>query len=219
MKIFKPLLILFLFIAPSSYYAAINFKENYSVTSQTSSFSYLKEGDIIFQISVSGQGKAIQQATKSKYTHVGMIFQKNGKWMVIEAVQPVKWTHLKTFIVRGDDEHFVIKRLINAENFLTLERIEAMEKMADSFAGKKYDIYFDWSDTELYCSELVWKIYHRVTGIEIGRLQQMREFDLTSEEVKKKLKERFGDNVPLEQNVISPAAIFESPLLETVKIP
>ena len=39
----------------------------------------LKTGDILFITSSGGQGKAIQLATKSKYTHVGIVFVENGK--------------------------------------------------------------------------------------------------------------------------------------------
>lgn len=35
--------------------------------------SIYKPGDIIFISNASGQGKAIQLATKSKYTHVGIV--------------------------------------------------------------------------------------------------------------------------------------------------
>jgi hypothetical protein len=35
--------------------------------------------------------------------------------------------------------------------------------------------------------------------------------------VKQKLKERYGDNIPMDQIVISPAAIFNSELLMMVK--
>ena len=64
---------------------------------------------------------------------------------------------------------------------------------------------------------LIWKIYQRATGIEIGKLQKLSDFDLTNEAVKQKMKERFGDKIPTEETVISPAAIFDSELLTTVK--
>ena len=59
-------------------------------------------------------------------------------------------------------------------------------------------------------------MYHDVLGIDVGKLQKLREFDLTDPAVKAKMRERYGANVPLEERVISPAAMFESPLLETV---
>jgi len=48
-------------------------------------------------------------------------------------------------------------------------------------------------------------------------LEMLRNFDLTHESVRKKMKERYGDNIPMDELVISPAAIFESELLITVK--
>jgi protein ImuB len=49
------------------------------------------------------------------------------------------------------------------------------------------------------------------TGIEIGKLEKLNDFDLSNESVRAKLKERYGDNIPTEEIVISPADI------ETVK--
>jgi len=68
----------------------------------------------------------------------------------------------------------------------------------------------------MYCSELVWKIYQRELGIRIGELQKIKEFDLTDPIVRKKMRERYGTDVPLEEPVISPIAMFESPRLITV---
>ena len=77
-------------------------------------------------------------------------------------------------------------------------------------------MYFGWSDDRIYCSELVWKIYKEALGIELGKLQQLKEFDLSHPIVQKKLKERYGNNIPYDEKVISPAAIFESEELELV---
>ena len=85
------------------------------------------------------------------------------------------------------------------------------------FAGKNYDFTFGWSDDRIYCSELVWKIYKRALGIELGKTQKLKEFNLNNAIVRKKLEERYKGNIPYEETVISPAAIFESDYLETVK--
>jgi len=63
-----------------------------------------KNGDIIFIVNPSGQGKAIQLATKSKYTHVGVIFFEDGKEVVYHAVEPVMKSTLKEFISMGADD-------------------------------------------------------------------------------------------------------------------
>ena len=91
-----------------------------------------------------------------------------------------------------------------------------MKRLGEGFQGKNYDLAFDWSDERIYCSELVWKLYQRAAGIEIGRLVQLKDFDLTSPAVVAKLKDRYGTAIPMEETVISPAAMFEDPKLITV---
>lgn len=176
----------------------------------------VKEGDIIFQISLSTQSKAIQQVTKSEYSHCGIIYKNNGKYYVYEAVQPVKLTPLEKWIARGKDGHYVIKRLKDDERVLTPDNLKKMRKEGEKFIGKSYDLTFGWSDDKIYCSELIWKIYKRGANIEIGQLEQLGNLDLTGKEVRQKLKERYGDKVPKDEIVISPAAIFNSNMLETV---
>lgn len=177
---------------------------------------HLENGDIIFQTSKSNQSKAIQLATNSKYSHMGIIYEDEGHFFVYEAVQPVKLTPLKNWITRGENGHYVIKRLKNADKVLTNSVLTKMKKVGEQFNGKPYDIYFEWSDDKIYCSELVWKIYKQATDIEIGQLEQLSDFDLTNEIVQTKMKERYGDNIPLDEKVISPAAMFNSDKLITI---
>jgi hypothetical protein len=177
----------------------------------------IENGDLIFQTSLSGQSRAIQLATHSEYSHCGLIYKTGNDYFVFEAVQPVKRTPLAKWIARGQGGHFVIKRLKNADKFLTSETVKRMKQVGDSFEGKSYDIYFDWSDDKMYCSELIWKIYQRCTGLEIGKLEKLRDFDLTDGTVRKKMHDRYGDNIPLDELVISPASMFNSDLLITVK--
>ena len=177
----------------------------------------IKNGDLIFQTSLSGQSKAIQLATKSKYSHCGLIYKDGNDFYVFEAVQPIKRTPLDKWISRGLDGKYVIKRLKNADQVLTPETLTKMKEVGEQFNNKNYDLTFEWSDDKIYCSELIWKIYHRATGIEIGKLEKLNDFDLTNEAVKQKMKERYGDKIPTNEIVISPASIFDSELLTTVK--
>jgi uncharacterized protein YycO len=177
----------------------------------------IKNGDLIFQTSLSGQSKAIQLATKSKYSHCGIVYRDKGQLYVFEAIQPVKITPLDKWIARGENEHYVIKRLKNADQILTAATLQKMKTEGDKFKGKDYDLTFEWSDDKIYCSELIWKIYQRATGIEIGKLEKLSDFDLTNEVVKKKMKERYGNSIPVDEKVISPASIFDSELLMKVK--
>ena len=175
----------------------------------------LMEGDILFQISTSGQGKAIQLATKSPYSHCGILFKENKEWMVYEGVQPVKKTLLSEWINRGDGHHFVSKRHKYAASLLTSDVKEKMKDEAKKLVGKNYDLTFEWNDDRIYCSELVYKIYHRGAGISVGTLQKLQDFNLNSPIVRAKLNERYGKNIPLNETVISPGSIFaDSNLVE-----
>lgn len=177
-----------------------------------------QNGDIIFQTSKSSQSKAIQLATNSKYSHMGIIYENNGQLFVYEAIQPVQLTPLKEWIDRGDNGHYVIKRLKNADKVLTPEILQKMKQIGEKYKGKPYDIYFEWSNDNIYCSELVWKIYQEAAGITIGKLEKLSDFDLTHEAVRQKMKERYGNNLPLNEKVISPAAMFNSERLRTIEI-
>ncbi len=178
---------------------------------------YINNGDIIFQTSKSSQSSAIQLATNSKYSHMGIIYENNGQFFVYEAVQPVKLTPLKQWISRGENGHYVIKRLANADQILTRSILDKMKQIGEQFRGKPYDVYFEWSDDKIYCSELVWKIYKQATGIEIGKLEKLSDFDLSNNIVKAKMKERYGESIPMNEKVISPAAMFNSDKLITIE--
>ena len=221
-KIVLPILLLLLVtlivLAKDSYSHIIFGKGSINEESLSSSFSdELKDGDLIFQTSRSSQSKAIQLATNSKYSHCGIVFKEGDSFYVFEAVQPVKRTPLAEWIARGEKGEFVVKRLKNAEQTLTPGMIQKMKEIGKGFYGKNYDSAFEWTDEKIYCSELIWKIYKRATGIEIGNLEKLGDFDLSNKVVKQKIKERYGEKIPLGELVISPAALFESDKLVTIK--
>jgi hypothetical protein len=172
-----------------------------------------KNGDLIFIVNPSGQGKAIQLATKSKYTHVGIIFFENGKEMVYHAVEPVSKNTVQEFIDMSSDGKYEIKRLKHQE-LLSADKIAAMLKEAKSKLGVHYDLAFNWSDEELYCSEYVWKLYKHALNINLGELKPLKSFDLSHPAVKAKLEQRYGKSIPLEEKMISPGDMYNSVELE-----
>ncbi len=147
---------------------------------------------------------------------MGIIFIENGSPFVYEAAGDVKYTPLQTWIERGEGGHYVIKRLSDVGSSLTPITLGRLRQVAKEFRGKPYDASFGWSDDEIYCSELVWKIYYRGLGVEIGHLQKLGDFDLSDELVRAKLQERYGTKIPLNEQVISPEEMFSSDLLITV---
>lgn len=176
----------------------------------------LHDGDIVFQTSRSGQSAAIQRATHSPYSHVGLVLFRDGEPFVFEAIATVSYTPLAAWTRRGDGGRYVVKRLNRP---LTDSEVAKLHAAARNFDGKTYDLYFEWSDERIYCSELVWKMYEEALGLKLGKLQKLREFDLADPVVKAKLRERYGTQVPLDEPVISPAALFASPLLKPVPDP
>ncbi len=176
----------------------------------------LKEGDLVFQTSLSSQSEAIQRAMGSRWSHMGIVLEEEGRLFVLEAEGTVVRTPLPAWIARGKNGRFVARRLRDAERRLTPVVLARLREEGRRRLGKAYDPYFEWSDERIYCSELVWKIYRDAAGIELGSLAQMRSFRLEDPLVQAKLRERFGDRVPLDEPVISPAAVFEAPELVTV---
>jgi hypothetical protein len=176
----------------------------------------LREGDLIFQASRSAQSSAIQHATGSPWSHMGMIVVRAGKPHVLEAAKTVRYTPLADWIARGQGGHFTVKRLRDADQILTPSAIVLIEREAQIFLDRAYDTAFAWSDERIYCSELVWKIYHCALGIDIGQLQRIRDFNLTDPVVAAVIRQRYGNTIPLDEPVIAPVAMYNSPLLITV---
>ena len=174
----------------------------------------LHTGDLIFQISRSPQSRAIQAATGARWSHVGLLFQVDQRWQVLEAVQPVRYTPLEAWVARGDGRRAVVKRLRNRT--LTQEEQASLRRVGEGYLGRPYDLAFGWSDTHIYCSELVYKVYQRALGVPIGQLVALRTFDLEHPEVKPLLRRRYGTKVPLDELVVSPAAQFDDPDLVEV---
>ncbi len=175
-----------------------------------------RDGDIIFQISTSEIGRAVQLVTGSKYSHMGIVFLQDGQPQVYEGVGPVKQTPLAEWIARGNDDHCVVKRLHNSDAVLDASGLCKMRKAGEEFRGRSYDYCFEWSDERFYCSELVWKIYQRGLGIEIGALQHIKQFDLAHPEVQALIHRKCPDLEARADTVISPAAMFAAANLVTV---
>jgi hypothetical protein len=175
-----------------------------------------QNGDIIFQTSQSKQCEAVKIATNSKFSHCGIIFIENGKTYVYEAVQPVKMTLLEDWISHGKDKKYTVKRLKNADKFLTNEVLQKMKSYGKSMNNKDYDLYFEWSDNKIYCSELVWKIYKNGANIELCKTKKLKDFNLDNSLVKSIMKERYGNNIPFNEAVVAPSQLYDSEIVETI---
>ncbi|MDR1195575.1 MAG: hypothetical protein LBL00_03760 [Endomicrobium sp.] len=176
----------------------------------------LKDGDIIFQNKKSKSSELLTALSVPEFNHTGILLSRNGKWYVLEASQPVELTPVSSWINSGDEDLYVIKRLKEADTLFNEENKERFNKACNSYLGKPYDSHFSWSDDAFYSSELVWKIFKAAFDIELCSLQILGDFDLTSSETREKVKEIYGNKVPLYEEVISAEALFNSSQLITI---
>jgi len=142
----------------------------------------VQDGDIIFQTSLSSQSVAIQRATHSKYSHMGLIVLRDGAPYVLEASVTVKYTPLKKWIERGSGHHYELKRLRESATTLTPEHVNALHQAGARFLGRPYDLTFDWSDDRMYCSELVYSSSGRAVRAfpALARRRRVRGATLTA---------------------------------------
>jgi uncharacterized protein YycO len=171
-----------------------------------------KDGDIIFHTSKSSQSAVISQITESELTHCGIIFYKKGKPYVIEAVNPVRSIPLSTWVNNGVGGKYKVVRL----NYdLRENHKRTMYNYAKTQMGKKYDYTFGWSDSKMYCSELVWKIYNS-TGYTLCDTKKFKEYNLSSEAAKREIVKRYGSSINFDEQAVAPVDIFNSDLVGLV---
>ncbi len=180
----------------------------------------LRDGDLVFQESRSSQAAAVAAATGSRRTHMGVVLLDAGRPLVLEAVEPVRLTPFDAWRARGAGGRVEIRRLREADRILVPSMLARLQALGRSWVGRSYDTTFRWDDDRLYCSELAWKRYDRVTGIQLGRLQKAGDLQLGNPAVRALLKARFGQagaaRFDPAETVVTPQAIFEDPRLISI---
>lgn len=187
------------------------------LTTGARSGSALRDGDIIFHESTSRQSEMVRALTRSRWTHMGVVFLDSGRPVVLEAVSPVRYTPFAQWTARGRGKHYVVKRLRDADVRLQPAVIREMRAVAARWLGRPYDLQFRWEDDSLYCSELVYKLFDRGARVRIGRIQRAREMNLEDERARAARSARFapGQFDPNE-SVVTPVSIFDDDQLITV---
>jgi hypothetical protein len=179
-----------------------------------------QNGDLIFQNSISQQSPAIEEVQGNPWTHVGVLFQKNKKWYVYEAIGPVQITPLKEFIRSGVDKIYDVRRI--NPTLVDLSDKKLQEKLYNElvkFDGISYDLFFQWSDERIYCSELTYKAFDAALGIKVGPLVKLKELNLSgplARQLVKAREELLGGPANLEEDIVTPGAQHDDPQLITV---
>lgn len=161
-----------------------------ATATNTEAFVHFQDGDIIFHKSQSSQSSAIAEATGSSWSHVGIIVKNGNDTFVAEAIQPVTITSLRGFIARGKNSEFKVYRFKHYNNKTMKLKLYSTLR---TYYGKNYDIYFEFGNDRIYCSELVYKVFKAVTGQEVGRPQKMKELNLSGPHVQKLIQDRLTD--------------------------
>jgi len=169
-----------------------------------------RNGDVVLQTSASAQSAAIQLATHSPYSHAGLVEVAPDGVFVIEALGKVSRTPIAAWIRRGDGRRYTALR----RRDLAPEAGAAVAAAARAFLGKRYDAQFEWSDDRIYCSELVAKAYQRGAHLSAGRMQRIRDLDLVP--ILAAARARYGDALPLDREVLTPASLAEDAGFVTV---
>ncbi|MDP0489650.1 MAG: YiiX/YebB-like N1pC/P60 family cysteine hydrolase [Verrucomicrobiota bacterium JB023] len=173
------------------------------------------EGDLLFQSLPNPPGldlvDAIEGASESPYSHCGAVVRTDEGWAVLEGMVPhVKETPLDEWLRRGRGR-FSVYRLKHSLRDHIPEWIAEMRKEL----GKPYDFYYEMSDHSIYCSELPFDAWKRVTGDEMGSL--VRLGDLKWQKYREVISAIEGtEQIPLEREMITPKHLAQAKQLEFV---
>lgn len=146
----------------------------------------VQSGDIIFQTSSSKQSYAIMWASKSLYSHVGIVEVYGKKKFVIEAISKVSRTPLDKWIKRGRLGRYAVFRFQN----LDVKKRQEIVTHAKTYLGFGYDVYFTSKNKEIYCSELVDLAFEK-SGMKVGKKQKVKELDVDNMVVRKLVEKRW----------------------------
>lgn len=176
-----------------------------------------ENGDIIVQESKGDQAAAVKIATSSPWTHCGIVLIHNRKPHVLEAIQPVRLTPLHQFLKRSVSGNYKVFRLKQPQLLKKIQPPQSLNWCQEQI-GKDYDPEFQWSDQKMYCSELVWKMYHQLAKVELCPPRKLGSYNLKDPRLASMIKQRYGsiDNLPLHEKVVAPVDLANSPLLKAV---
>ncbi|MEM9081165.1 MAG: YiiX/YebB-like N1pC/P60 family cysteine hydrolase [Verrucomicrobiota bacterium] len=174
-----------------------------------------QEGDVLFQSLPNPPGldlvDAIEGASGSPYSHCGVVVEKEGEWYVLEGMVPVvQETPLSKWIGRGRGKFTVYRLKSELRVRIGAWIAEMREEM-----GKAYDFRYRMEDDAIYCSELPFDGWKRLTGEEMGKVVELGE--LNWEPYRAVIAEIEGtDELPLQRKMITPKNLARSEQLEFV---
>jgi hypothetical protein len=167
-----------------------------------------QDGDVVLQASRSTRSALIRRASRSSYSHVGVVEVARDGVFVIEAIEPVSRTPIRAWVQRGEGQWATVLRAKGLDDAARRRVVKAAKKEL----GKPYDAKYRWDDVRLYCSELVVKAFARGGDLQVGEQQQVKSLALTAEE----LAWAASQGVPATQALVTPGSLAEDDAFEVV---
>ena len=178
------------------------------VTATKAPIEDVREGDVIFQTSLSQQSPLIKMGTRSTITHCGVVVMKDGKPYVLETQKTLVLTPLKKFIARGKDGKYWHKR----------PKLDNIKIKYSGYLGKPYDLAFKFDNGKFYCSELIYDVYLNQLGVELCKPKTIDDYLILGShripKIKRAIKKR---GITMDQYAVAPVDLFNSKELKFVK--
>lgn len=177
---------------------------------QESQFSWIHEGDLIFQRRGELRYRMMDFLQSSYYNHCGIIVKDDGKYKVLSAELTVRTMDLKEWLAKGENRHFLILRPQKE----VLSNISKVVKKAKFYFGRVYDYSYDWDDKKIYNTELIQKSFWAGAGIYLGAPKYVDMFYIAPEDTT--LFEEIKDKLPLNKEVVTVESIINSNHLKNI---
>lgn len=169
-----------------------------------------QDGDIVFQSLPRGElVDAIEGATHSPWSHCGVVVNERHLWWVVESIGQVRKTPLLLWIIRGRRGSFAAYR-----SRQVLAARQRLHRSLDHYLGRPYDFHYAPSDTEIYCSELVYNAYRDAFGLKLGEWERLGDLDWEPQQ--KVIRSIESGEVPFDRKMITPVGLTRSNLLKRV---
>lgn len=178
------------------------------VTATKAPIEDVREGDVIFQTSLSQQSPLIKMGTRSTITHCGVVVMKEEKPYVLETQKTLVLTPLKKFIARGKDGKYWHKR----------PKLDNIKIKYSGYLGKSYDLAFKFDNGKFYCSELIYDVYLNQLGVDLCKPKKIDDYLILGTHRIPKIKRAMEKRgITMEQYAVAPVDLFNSKELKFVK--
>lgn len=152
-------------------------RNNHAVEYVVPDTVHLQTGDLVFRRGESRESRAVTTFDrKSDYTHVGMVMNVGGRWMVLHAVPNERATKQEKDSVKLEPigVFFRSDRALMGGIYrypLTpADTLRLLHKGLQLYGRHPlFDCQFDLEDTvSLYCTELVWLLYQHTLHVDLS---------------------------------------------------